>query len=101
MESVGWVNRRLDFCSRLLKCLCKRHFLEKRNAEDLQDTSSGREIEFFLKDGDQHVDADGDPDLGLDRVLGGPEERLDAQVLLDPFEEQFHLPAASVELRRW
>ncbi len=37
--------------------------------------------------------------LGLDRVLGGAEEALDAQVLLDPLKEQLDLPAAFVELR--
>ena len=31
----------------------------------------------------------GDPDLRFDGVFGCSEERLDAQVLLDPFEEQF------------
>ena len=32
-------------------------------------------------------------DLGFDGVLGSSEEAFDAQVLLDPFEEQFDLPA--------
>jgi hypothetical protein len=36
--------------------------------------------------------------LRFDGVFGRAEERLNAQVLLDPFEEQFHLPAAFVEL---
>jgi hypothetical protein len=35
--------------------------------------------------------------LGLDGVLGGGEEALDAPVLLDPFEEHFDRPAAFVE----
>ena len=31
--------------------------------------------------------------MRLDGVLGGSGKQLDAQVLLDPFEEQFDLPA--------
>ncbi len=55
------------------------------------------EIEPFLDDGHQHISGDGDPYLALDGILGGAEEPLDAQVLFDPFEEQFHLPTAFVE----
>src|SRR5207244_6032593 len=51
----------------------------------------------LLDDGHQDVDRDGDPDLSLDRLLGRAEERLDSQMLLDPLEEEFHLPAAFVE----
>jgi hypothetical protein len=48
----------------------------------------GQDCALF-DDGDQHVGRHGDPDLRLHRVLAGAEEGLDAQVLLDPFEEQF------------
>lgn len=51
----------------------------------------------LLETGHQEVNADRDPDLGFDRVLGRAEERLDAQVLFDPFEEQLNVPAALVE----
>ena len=51
----------------------------------------------FSDDGDQHVDGHGDPYLGFHRVLGGAEEGLDAETLLDPLEEQFHPPAVPVE----
>lgn len=37
--------------------------------------------------------------MDIDRVLGCAEERLDPQVLLDPFEKEFDLPPAPVELR--
>src|SRR5438093_11760243 len=47
----------------------------------------------------QHVHRYRDPDLRFYCILAGPVERLDAQVLLDPFEEQFHLPATLVDLR--
>ena len=55
------------------------------------------EFELLFDDRDQHVDRHGNPDLALDRVLGGAEETLDAQVLLDPLEEQLHLPTVFVE----
>ena len=54
-------------------------------------------MQFFLDDCDQYIGRYSDPDLGLDRVLAGAEERLDAQVLLDPFEEQLDLPTLSVQ----
>lgn len=56
-----------------------------------------REVETFFDDGDEHVDGDGDPDLGFDGILGIAEEAFDAEVLFDPPEEQFDLPAALVE----
>ena len=62
-----------------------------------QSVERAGEIESFLDDGDQQVDRDGDPDLGFHRVFAGSVEGLDAQVLLDPLEEQFDLPAAFVE----
>src|SRR5829696_10439998 len=52
---------------------------------------------MFLDDGDEHVDGDGDPDLSFDGVFGRPEEALDAQMLLDPLEEEFDLPSAFVQ----
>ncbi len=67
-------------------------------AEDLQNcVETGLQAEAFSDDGDEQLDGDGDPDLGLDRVLGSAEERLDAQVLFDPLEEQLHLPPEFVE----
>src|SRR6202035_1994201 len=51
----------------------------------------------LLDDGDEDVERDGDPDLGLHGIFGCAEEAFDPQVLLDPFEEQFDLPAAFVE----
>ena len=54
-------------------------------------------MKLLFDDGDQHVGGHGAPDLRLYRVLAGAQESLDAQVLLDPFEEQLDLPAALVE----
>ncbi len=55
-------------------------------------------IQTLLDDGHQDIHGHGDPDLRLDRVLGCAAESLDAQVLLDPLEEQFHAPACLVQL---
>src|SRR5882724_13498327 len=54
-------------------------------------------MELLFDDRDEHVDRDGDPDLGLDGVLGSAEETLDTEMLLEPFEKQFDLPTALVE----
>ena len=54
------------------------------------------EAESLLHDGHEHVDTHGYPDLSLDGVLRGAVERLDAQVLLYPFEEQVNLPTGLV-----
>ena len=44
-------------------------------------------MKFLFNDGDQHVGGDGTPDLRLHGVLGGTQEFLDSQMLLDPFEQ--------------
>jgi hypothetical protein len=55
------------------------------------------QAQTLFDDGDQHVSGDRSPYLRLDRVLGRSEERFDAQMLLDPFEEQLGLPALFVK----
>jgi hypothetical protein len=55
------------------------------------------EIELFPDNRHQHVRGDGNPDLTLDRIFGCAKEALDAKMLLDSFEEEFHLPAALVK----
>src|SRR5664279_3786098 len=82
------------------KGLQNRRFLEKADAHNLQDfAEAALYLQFFFDNRHQHVDADGNPYLCLDRVVRGPEERLDAKVLFDPFEEQFDLPATAIQLR--
>lgn len=54
-------------------------------------------METFSNDGDKDIGGDGDPDLGLYRIVGSAVEGLDSEMLLDPFEEQFDLPSALVE----
>ena len=53
-------------------------------------------MKLLFNDGDQHVSGDGTPDLCFHRVLAVTDEAFDAQMLLDPLEEQFDLPAVLV-----
>ena len=55
-------------------------------------------MQALFHDGNEHIDGYGDPDLGLHGILSGAIESLDPQMLLDPFEEQFDLPPAFVQL---
>lgn len=50
-----------------------------------------------LRHAQQQVGDERDEDLDPDAILGSTEEVADLQVLLDPFEEQFDLPALPVE----
>ena len=43
------------------------------------------------------IDGDGNPDLRLDRVFRGAEERLDVQMLFDPAKKQLHAPASTIQ----
>ena len=52
---------------------------------------------MFFDDGDEAVDRDGNPNLRLHRGFRGAVELLEPQMLLDPLEEEFHLPAAFVQ----
>ena len=56
-------------------------------------------MQLLFDNSDEHVGGHGTPDLRLHRVLAGAQETLDAQMLLDPFEEQFDLPSALVQRR--
>ena len=55
-------------------------------------------MQTFFHDSHKHIDGYSDPDLGLHGILGGAIESLDSEMLLDPFEEQFDLPPAFVQL---
>ena len=85
-----------SMCGERLK---KRGFFEKRHAQNLQNVAEASlDLQFAFDDGDEHVDADGDPDLGLHRVVGVAVESFDPQILFDPFEEQFYFPAVLIKL---
>src|ERR1039457_3417886 len=55
-------------------------------------------MQTFFQEGDEQINGDGGPDLGAHRVRTGAVKSFDAQMLLEPFEEQFDLPAALIEL---
>lgn len=57
-----------------------------------------RQVQLLFGDCYQKVSDDGDPDLGFHGVGGRSEERLDPQMLLDPLEEQFHVPPLAVDV---
>jgi len=74
-------------------------FLEYRDAQNLQKRVEGnlqRQTLFYNRGED--VDRDGNPDLCLYRVLGGPVKSLDPKVLLDPAKKQLDLPAELIKL---
>src|SRR5271170_8279803 len=78
----------------------QRDLLKHVHAQNLQNLRQTKlQSKFLAHDSHQHVNADGNPDLRLDSVLAGAEKVLDPQILFDPLEEQFHPPAALVELR--
>ena len=80
------------------KYLCHRDFLEKYNAENLQDFAQTQlDFEFFLDNSRQDVNADSYPDLGLDGIDAGAEKGFDSQILLYPFEKDFYLPTVLVK----
>ncbi len=80
------------------KYLCNKNFLEKYNAENLQDFAQTQlYFQFLLDNCYQNVNAEGNPDLSFHCVFGRAEKCFDSQVLLDPFEKDFYLPAALVK----
>ena len=56
-------------------------------------------METLFEDGDEQINGDGAPDLDAHGIGACAVEGFDAQMLFDPFEEQFDLPAAPVKLR--
>ena len=80
------------------KYLCNRNFLEKCNAENLQDFAQTQfDFQFLLDNRYQNVNADGNPDLSLHCVLGYAKKCFDTKILLDPFEKDFYLPTGLVK----
>ena len=54
-------------------------------------------MKLLSDNGDQHIGGHRAPDLRLHCVLAGAQKTLDAQMLLDPFEEQLDLPTVLVK----
>lgn len=80
------------------KQLIQWDFLKCGHAQNLQNIVEwGLQVDPFPDDRDEGVNRDGHPDLRSYRVLRCPVKRFDPQVLFDPAEEQFHLPAELVE----
>lgn len=81
----------------ICKQLIERDFLKDVDAQNLQYPAQTFVNPMnLIETGHHEVNADSDPDLGAHGVLCCAEEGFDAQVLLDPFEEQFDLPPAFV-----
>jgi hypothetical protein len=82
------------FCKQLIK----RHFLKKANADFLEDF-----VERFLNaqllflDGDDQIRGYRNPDLGANRILTGAVKRFDPQMLFNPLEKEFDLPAVFIQ----
>jgi hypothetical protein len=55
-------------------------------------------MKTYFRNGNEQINGDGTPDLGAHRVGRRAVKGFDAQMLLDPFEEQFDLPASAIEL---
>ena len=49
------------------------------------------ESQAFFDNSYEHINGHGDPDLGLDAAVRSAEKVFDAQMLFDPFEEEFDL----------
>lgn len=77
----------------------ERDLFKGMNAQNLQNAvQTHLDCEFLAQDGDQRINAHGNPDLCFDGIDADAQETLDAQMLLDPFEEKFDLPAKLVKL---
>jgi len=73
--------------------------VERIDTQDLGDFSQAQfASQFLLENGDEQVHAHRDPDLSLHRVVRVAEKGFDPQMLFDPFEEQFDLPTATIQL---
>ena len=84
---------------RFRKQLIQRSFLERHNAQNLQKgVERDLQMQSLLDNRDEDINRNGHPNLRPHGVFRGSIERLDSQVLFDPAEEKFHLPAKFVEL---
>ena len=66
-----------------------------QDSHDLHDWAS--KLEVVLNNTDETVGDDGNMDLNTYRIVGLSPERLDLEVLLDPFEKQLDLPPVFIK----
>ena len=73
--------------------------VSQRDSENLKDFVDAS-LQFYVVPHYCHeaISDYGTIDLDTDGILGDPPELLDTQMLLDPFEEQFHAPPVAVKL---
>ena len=72
-------------------------FLKRVNTQKLQSSVQGsRQVQFLVIGGHHQVNADRDPDLCLHRIGARPIVMLDAQMAVDPTDEQLDTPSQSV-----
>jgi len=71
---------------------------ERRLAKDSHDFEYGSaDFEIMLNDGNEAVGDDGNMNLNTYRILGLSPKSLNLEMLLDPLEEQLHLPSISIK----
>lgn len=71
---------------------------EQGTAQDSHDLHDGTsKLEVVLDNSDETVCDNGDMDLNTYSIVALSPERLDSEVLLDPFEEQFDLPPVFIK----
>ena len=88
-----------ESCINTGKQFRERYLLHRGDAHDLQNFPEGlRQVQSLLGDGDEPIGADRRPDLHAHPVEGRAVETAQAQVLLDPAEEQFDGPTSAVDL---
>ena len=77
-----------------------RSFFKNVHLQYLQKSvETGRHLHLLLYDRRQKINADRNPDLGLDRIGRSPVKSIDPEMSLDPFEKQFHSPTQAVDIR--
>ena len=73
---------------------------QQGTAEDSHNFKDGSvKFEVVFDDGNEAVGDDSDMHLNTHGIFGISPKALDAEMLLDPFEKQFHLPAVAVKQR--
>lgn len=87
-----------DFLPEVLEKLQQAVVDKQGAAQDAHDLEHGSvQMQVVLDDGDEAICDNGNMDLHSYGILGVTPKPFDAQMLLDPFKEQLHLPAVAVK----